>query len=115
MIVRLGPAGLLALSLALSPSSWAQEEEPPPSDAATEARQPSESEPEPVDTVEQVGEPSVGTDSALAADESSESSADDDADRSDDPEPPQGEPAAEVFVPTEEISEDFAVPFPVDI
>ena len=115
MIARLGPVSLLALSLALSPSSWAQEEEPPPSDAATEARLPSESEPEPFDTVEQVGEPSVGTDSALGADESSESSADDDADRSDEPEPPQGEPAAEVFVPTEEISEDFAVPFPVDI
>jgi hypothetical protein len=26
-----------------------------------------------------------------------------------------GEPAGEVFIPTEEISEDFAVPFPVDI
>ncbi len=112
MIVRLGPASLLALSLALSPSSWAQEEEPPPADAATEARPPSESEPEPVGTVEQGGEPSVGTDAARAADESS---ADDDADRSDEPEPPRGEPAAEVFVPTEEISEDFAVPFPVDI
>ena len=112
MIVRLGPLSLLALSLVLPPSSWAQEEEPPPSDATTEARLPSESEPEPVDTVEQVGEPSVGTDSVLAADESS---ADDDADRSNEPKPPQGEPAAEVFVPTEEISEDFAVPFPVDI
>lgn len=29
--------------------------------------------------------------------------------------PPRGKPSADVFVPTEEISEDFAVSFPVDI
>ena len=28
---------------------------------------------------------------------------------------PPGKPAPEIFVPTEEISEDFAVSFPVDI
>ena len=29
--------------------------------------------------------------------------------------PAQGDPSAEVFLPTEEISEDYAAPFPVDI
>jgi len=29
--------------------------------------------------------------------------------------PPAGQPTTDVFIPTEEISEDFAVSFPVDI
>ncbi len=32
-----------------------------------------------------------------------------------DDEAPSGNPSGEVFIPTEEISEDFAVSFPVDI
>ena len=42
--------------------------------------------------------------------------ADNSASPSEPADPPAGEvPTAEVFVPTEEISEDFAVSFPVDI
>ncbi len=42
--------------------------------------------------------------------------ADDSGSPSEPADPPAGDvPTAEVFVPTEEISEDFAVSFPVDI
>jgi hypothetical protein len=36
-------------------------------------------------------------------------------DRSEEEESSDGEPSPEIFVPSEEISEDFAVSFPVDI
>ena len=108
-------ASLLAISLVLSPTSSAQgEDQPQPSGATAETRPPSESEPEPVAVVEIAGEPPARTD-ATPVDEEIESRDADDQDRADEPEPPEGEPAAEIFVPSEDISEDFAVPFPVDI
>ena len=64
--------------------------------------------------VEPASEPPAGA-VAAPVDEEIESRAADDAERADEPEPPQAEPAAEIFVPSEDISEDFAVPFPVDI
>lgn len=109
----LGPASLLALSLALPPWASAQDEnQRPASDATTQTSLPSGSEPGPDEGVEQETESSATTDSTATVDEPNDG---DDADRGDESGPPQGEPAAEVFVPTEEISEDFAVPFPVDI
>ncbi len=40
----------------------------------------------------------------------------DNSDSEAEPEPAEGsQPSSEVFIPTEEISEDFAVSFPVDI
>ena len=47
---------------------------------------------------------------AMAAEE-----ADETADRAEEEEASSGEPSPEIFVPSEEISEDFAVSFPVDI
>ena len=111
----LGWASLLAISLVLSPTSSAQgEDERQPPGAITETRSPSESEPEPVAVVEPASEPPASTDAA-PVDEEIESSDADDPDRADEPEPPKADPAAEIFVPSEDISEDFAVPFPVDI
>ena len=102
------------MSMALSPTARAQDEDQrPASDATTETGLPSEPEPGPDEGVEQVSESSPSTDPAQTVDESNDDG--DDSDRSDEPESLEGEPAAEVFVPTEEISEDFAVPFPVDI
>ena len=49
-------------------------------------------------------------DMALAAEEASGTN-----DRAEDEETADGEPSPEIFVPSEEISEDFAVSFPVDI
>ena len=116
MITRVGWASLMAVSLALSPTSWAQEEDQKASDATTETRLLSDPDPDPEpgpdEGVEQESESSASTDPTDAVDESNDA---DDADRGDESAPPEGEPAAEVFVPTEEISEDFAVPFPVDI
>ncbi len=112
MITRVGWASLMAMSLALSPTSWAQEEDQKASDATTETRLPSDPEPGPDEGVEKESESSASTDPTDAVDESNDA---DDADPGDESGPPKGEPAAEVFVPTEEISEDFAVPFPVDI
>ena len=104
---------LLALSLALSPVSRAQEvDQSPPSEPTPVTTRPSEPEPGPEMAVEQVSESSASADSTEAVDESNDG---DDSDRSEESGPLQGETAAEVFVPTEEISEDFAVPFPVDI
>ena len=112
MIVRRGWASIVVLSLALSPMSTAQEDDQqPPSDATSETTRDSESEPGPDEAVEQVNESSTGSDTTGPE----ESSDGDDTDVGDQSGPLQGEPAAEVFVPTEEISEDFAVPFPVDI
>ena len=111
-MIRLGWASLLAASLALSPTSRAQEEDQRPSSDATTETKLSESEPEVDEGVEQSSESSASEDSTEAVAESDDAG---DGDGSDDSEPPPGEPAAEVFVPTEEISEDFAVPFPVDI
>ena len=103
----------LALSLALSPVSRAQEvDQGPPSEATPVTTRPSESEPGPDDAVEKVSESTASADSTEGVDESNDG---DDSERSGESGPVQGEPAAEVFVPTEEISEDFAVPFPVDI
>ena len=109
----LGWVSLLAMSLALSPTAGAQDEDQQPaSGATTETSLPSESEPGPDEGVEQESESSASTAPTEAVDESNDG---DDTDRGDESGPPEGEPAAEVFVPTEEISEDFAVPFPVDI
>ena len=111
MMIRLSWASILATSLALSPTASAQDEDQrPASDATTETMLPSESELGQDEGVELVSESSASTDSTADA-----ASDGDDANPGDEPGPPQGEPAAEVFVPTEEISEDFAVPFPVDI
>ena len=113
MITRLSCVSLLAMSIALSPTAGAQDEDQQPaSDATTETSLPSESEPGPDEGVEQESESSASTAPTEAVDESNDG---DDTDRGDESGPPEGEPAAEVFVPTEEISEDFAVPFPVDI
>lgn len=113
MIVRLGWASLVTVSLILSPNSRAQgEDQPQPSAADAETRA-AESEPEPAAVVESTSEPLANPDTAQV-DEEIESKADD-AEATDEPEPPQAEPAAEIFVPSEDISEDFAVPFPVDI
>ena len=112
MMIRLGWA-LLATWLAWSPTASAQEEDQrPASNAATETALASESEPGADEGVEQVSESSANMDSTEAMDESNDG---DDSDGGDESGELQGEPAAEVFVPTEEISEDFAVPFPVDI
>lgn len=112
MITRLGCVSLLAMSIALSPTASAQDEDQrPASEATTETGLPSESEPGSDEDVEDESGPSPSTDSTATVDESNHG----DDDRGDESGPPEGEPAAEVFVPTEEISEDFAVPFPVDI
>ena len=109
----LGWVSLLAMSMALSPTAGAQDEDQQPTpDATTETRLPSESEPRPDAGVEQESESSASTDSTTTVGELNDG---DDVEGGDEPGPPEGEPAAEVFVPTEEISEDFAVPFPVDI
>ena len=116
MIARLGRSGplvLLALSLSLAHASMGlAADDAPRSGATTETARPPESEREPDETVESAVESTPGTGSLVVASESSDG---DDAEPSNEPEPPQSRPAAEVFVPTEEISEDFAVPFPVDI
>ena len=52
--------------------------------------------------------------SLAAAEAEAESSNETDTDAPDD-EAASGTPSTEVFIPTEEISEDFAVSFPVDI
>ena len=82
--------GLLpAVALVLALAANAAEEAPAaPTAADAEPEKPAASEPEPV------AEEAVETETG--------------------PEKPEPE-AAEVFVPTEDISEDFAVPFPVDI
>lgn len=111
----LGWACLLAISIAWSPTSRAQgEDSRPPSDATAETTPSSASEPEPVAVVESASEPPADPEAA-SIDEETASSDDDDTGRADESEPPQFEPAAEIFVPSEDISEDFAVPFPVDI
>ena len=113
MMIRLSWASILATSLALSPTASAQDEDQrPAANAATETALASESEPGPDEGVEQVSESSANMDTTEAMDESNDGN---DSDRGDESGPLQGEPAAEVFVPTEELSEDFAVPFPVDI
>lgn len=113
MIVRFGWVSLMAIALAMSPASRAQgEDQRPPSDG-TESRSPSESEPEPVAVVESTSEP-LADPGPATVDEETEPKADD-AEATDEPEPPNTEPIAEIFVPSEDISEDFAVPFPVDI
>lgn len=100
--------------LALSPMSSAQgEDEQPPSDAIAETGSPPASEPEPAAVVESADE-TPATEDARTTDEEIEPRADDD-ERAGESEPPLAEPAADVFVPSEDISEDFAVPFPVDI
>ncbi|MCY3812277.1 MAG: hypothetical protein OXH15_10825 [Gammaproteobacteria bacterium] len=116
MIARLCWASLMATALVLSPTSRAQGEDQRPlsEETTTESGSQSESEPEPVAVVESAGEPPADPDAARV-DEEIESRAADDTDRADESEPPQAEPAAEIFVPSEDISEDFAVPFPVDI
>lgn len=128
---RLGWASLLAVSLTWSPAPSAQsEDQRPQSDAAAEAR-PAEPEPEAGErarreavasrmevsaaVVEPASEPPPAGQEATPVDEEIEPMAADDAERADESEPPQAEPAAEIFVPSEDISEDFAVPFPVDI
>ena len=113
MIVRLGWASLVTASLILSPYSSAQGEDQPQPSAANAETTPAESEPEPAGVVESRSEPLANPD-PTQVDEEIESKADD-AEAPDEPEPPQSEPAAEIFVPSEDISEDFAVPFPVDI
>lgn len=113
MIVRVGWASLLAMSLALSPTSNAEDEDQRPTDTTT-ATSPA-SEPEATAVVESSSEPPPTGQEATAVDEEIESRAADDTERADQSEPPQAEPAAEIFVPSEDISEDFAVPFPVDI
>lgn len=109
---------VLAISLAMSPASGAEvEDQVSPADATAEpwptAGAVAEAEPGPVAVVESSSETPPGTD-AVPRDEDIPSWEADEADRADESEPPQAE-AAEVFVPTEDISEDFAVPFPVDI
>lgn len=136
MIVRLGWASLVAASLILSPTSSTQgEDQRQPSDENAETM-PAESEPDPsagerprpeaagrgiapsinrtAAVLETASEQPASPDAA-PVDEEIESRAADDTDRARESEPPQAEPAAEIFVPSEDISEDFAVPFPVDI
>jgi len=112
MIVRVGWASLLVMSVALSPTSNAQDEDQRPTDTTT-ATSPA-SEPEATAVVESSSEPTASPNVAQV-DEEIESRAADDTERAGESEPPQAEPAAEIFVPSEDISEDFAVPFPVDI
>jgi hypothetical protein len=52
----------------------------------------------------------LGAGFALAAEEAADT-----RDRAGEEEATDGEPSPEIFVPSEEISEDFAVSFPVDI
>jgi hypothetical protein len=52
----------------------------------------------------------MGTGFAVAAEEAADT-----RDRAGEEEEADGEPSPEIFVPSEEISEDFAVSFPVDI
>ncbi|HEY5678910.1 MAG TPA: hypothetical protein VIS55_02470 [Pseudomonadales bacterium] len=52
----------------------------------------------------------MGAGFAVAAEEAADT-----RDRAGEEEEADGEPSPEIFVPSEEISEDFAVSFPVDI
>lgn len=112
MIFRLGWASLLAMSLALSPTSNAQGKDQRPTETTTTTSP--ASEPDATAVVESLSEPTASPDDA-PVDEEVESRPADDTERGDESDPPETEPAAEIFVPSEDISEDFAVPFPVDI